>query len=134
MKTYTFPYNISSGKLAFTECAIDVELTDEDAERLEKSAKEGGRKFLSEDPEIDDIRDLVLSAAYEEQKEYYRNDPMEVIEFLEEEFNYDEDEDEDFGDEDEDEIGRIDPDNITDEQIEYYLNSFDFSILYPEEI
>lgn len=62
MKTYEFPYYISFGKGDNVDCWISFELSDENAKRLERSAKEGGRFRLSEDDDIADIYDDVYSA------------------------------------------------------------------------
>ena len=131
MKNYIFPYNILSGRFDCTPCDIDVDLSDEDAALMERIAKEGGRQFLSEDKELEHIYDIVLDAIIEEQKEYYRNDPIEVLEFLAEE--YDEEDDEEEDDEEYDEESE-ELEEVTDEQIEYYLDSFDFAIFYPKEL
>jgi len=69
MKTYTFPYGGTIGKLESWDSEIDVELTDEEAARLEESARKEPRCHLSEDEEISDICEKVRTHALEENKQ-----------------------------------------------------------------
>ena len=62
MKSYTFPYFVRYGPLASAEGVIDVELTDEEAKRMEDSAHEDSRWRLYEDNDLEDIYDKVLAA------------------------------------------------------------------------
>ena len=64
MKRYTFPTGGSFGKGDSWEGAFDFALTDEEANRLEASARKEPREWLNEDPEIADIEEKVRSAAY----------------------------------------------------------------------
>ena len=134
MKTYTFPYNILSGKFDCVSTSIDVDLSDENAERLERSAREESRVFLSEDEKLADIYDQVLSAIIEEQIDYYRSDPMDVIDYLAEEYDYDEDDEDDEWDDDQESDEPDYSSDVTDDQIEEYLECFDFPIFYPKEL
>ena len=67
MKTYTFPYCGRNGLEAW-DSEIDIELTDEEAERLEASARKEDRWQLGEDPEIADICEKVEKLIFEENK------------------------------------------------------------------
>ena len=69
MKRFTFPYYVSFGKGDNTDCEIEVELSDKDAERLVRSANEGGRFRLNEDEGIADICDKVYEAVSQAEKE-----------------------------------------------------------------
>ena len=55
MKTYSFLAGGSAGKGDTWSYDFDYELTDEEAERLEASARKEPRWRLEEDPEISDI-------------------------------------------------------------------------------
>ena len=59
MKTYAFFVGGCAGKGDTWDYDLEVELTDEEAERLEASARKGSRWHLNEDPEISDIYDKV---------------------------------------------------------------------------
>ena len=73
MKTYTFPYGGNIG-LESWESEIDVDLTDEEAERLEASAMKEERWRLNEDPEIADICEKVHKLIFEENKRMMMED------------------------------------------------------------
>ena len=87
MKTYTFPYGGTIGKLESWDSEIDVELTDEEAARLEASAHKESRWHLDEDEEISDICEKVESLIFEENKRMMIEDGRieEVREFEEDE-------------------------------------------------
>ncbi len=61
---YVFPTGGSFGSGDTWEGEFAFELSDEDAERLEASAREKPRGWLDEDPEIADIEENVRRAAY----------------------------------------------------------------------
>lgn len=69
MKTYTFPYAAVFGKMDSCDCQIDIELTDEEAQRLEQSAHAESRWRLDEDESISDIFDKVYAAIYKQEDE-----------------------------------------------------------------
>ncbi len=64
MKKYVFPTSGSFGSGDSWEGEFAFELSDQDAERLEASAREEPRGWLNEDPEIADIEENVRRAAY----------------------------------------------------------------------
>lgn len=64
MKTYIFPYGGSSGKHDTWDSEIEVELTDEEAARLEASAVKDYRYGLDEDLELEDIYDKVYDLIF----------------------------------------------------------------------
>ncbi len=135
MKSYAFPYTISSGKLDFVEYVFDYDLSDEDAIRLENYAKDNFRDSFHSVKEVEDIYDAVMEAILEEQREYYRSDPSEVIEYLAEEYDYEDEEDEDYeDDDDQDESPEEFIADVTDDQIDEYLDCFDISIFFPKEV
>ena len=116
MKQFTFPYYISFGKNDSVDCEITIELTDEDAARLVTSANEGGRFRLSEDERIEDIYDAVFTAIMDREKQALMDDPEPVADALSWEEDFDPDAD------------------ITEEQIDDYLDDLEMDINYPEEL
>ncbi len=64
MKKYVFPTGGSFGSGDTWEGEFAFELSDQDADRLEASAREKPRGWLDEDPEIADIEENVRRAAY----------------------------------------------------------------------
>ena len=115
MKSFVFPYYISFGKLDSISCEIELNISDKDAKRLEKSAKEGGRLRLNEDEDISDLYDKVYRKIIQFEKEALSLDPSPVRDFLSWEENFDEDL------------------PITDEQVDYYLDHLTIGVNYPEE-
>ena len=123
MKTYLFPYGGSFGGGDSWEGANEVELTDEEAERLEASARKESRYELDEDPEISDIHDKVYAYLYNHDLEELLNDEYRIRELRE---DY---EDENGSDSDND------GEKITNRQLaEEYLDNTSFSVYYPEEL
>ena len=59
MKMYTFPYGGSTGKHDTWDSFANIEISDRDALRLEKSARKEPRWRLDEDPDISDIYNRV---------------------------------------------------------------------------
>lgn len=116
MKSFLFPYYISFGKLDNVDCSIEYSLSEKNAKRLEKSAREGGRFHLNEDPDIDDIFDKVISAIIKQEKQELTLDPSLVIDAL----SWTDDFDPEAG--------------ITEKQIDEYLNDLDIGINYPKEL
>lgn len=115
MKTYLFPYGGSFGKGDSWDGANEVELTDEEAVRLEASAHKEPRWHLDEDPEISDIYDKVY--------EYLYNHDIEGI-------MTDEDLMEDLRDEHEE-----DEEPLSDRELaEEYMDNTTFHVCYPEEL
>lgn len=115
MKIYTFPYGGSFGKGDSWDGANEVELTDEEAARLEASARKEPRWHLDEDPEISDIYDKVY--------DYLYNHDIEGI-------MTDEDLMEDLRDEHED-----DEEPLSDRELaEEYMDNTTFHVCYPEEL
>ena len=55
MKSYVFPYYISFGKLDSVSSEIEFSISDKDAKRLERSAREVGRFRLNEDVALFDL-------------------------------------------------------------------------------
>ncbi len=64
MKKYVFPTGGSFASGDSWEGEFTFTLSNEDAERLESSAREEPRGWLNEDPEIADIEENVRRAAY----------------------------------------------------------------------
>ncbi len=64
MKTYEFPYGGAEW-----DAVIDIELTDEEVERLEVSAQAKPRWHLNEDKAIGDIFQKIEQAIYEKSKQ-----------------------------------------------------------------
>lgn len=116
MKSFIFPYYISFGKGDSVDCEISIELTEEDAARLVASANEGGRFRLSEDERIKDIYDMVFTAIMDREKQALMDDPEPVEDALSWEDDYDPDAE------------------ITEEQIDAYLDELDMDVNYPEEL
>lgn len=116
MKTILFPYYISFGKLDSVSCEIEVSVSDKDAKRLERSTKEGGRFRLNEDENLSDLYDKVYHQIILTEKDALMSDPSPVKDFLSWEDGYDEDL------------------PITEDQIDYYLDSLSIGINYPEDL
>ena len=74
MKRYEFPYGGSFGKGDSWDGVNEVELTDEEAARLEASARRAPRWHLDEDSEISDINDKVYKFLYNHDIETLMND------------------------------------------------------------
>lgn len=118
MKTYTFPYGGSFGKLDSWDGANEVELTDEEAARLEASARKEPRWRLDEDPEINDIYEKVYEFLYNHDIEEVMKDE-DLLEELRE----------DYESEDEDE------EPLSDRELaEEYMDNTTFNVCYPEEL
>lgn len=62
MKEYVFPYSACFGKLDSVDSEVEVSISNKDASKLEKSAKEGGKYNLLEEPELRHVFDKVYSA------------------------------------------------------------------------
>lgn len=71
MKIYDFFVGGSAGKGDTWSYEISVELTDEEAARLEASARKEPRWHLDEDPEISDIYDKVYAVGMDNELENY---------------------------------------------------------------
>ena len=82
MKTYEFPYGGAEW-----DAVIDVDLTDEEAERLEASAHAEPRWHLNEDDAIHDICQKIVQIIYDENKRIMIEDGRleELKEFYEDE-------------------------------------------------
>ena len=116
MKTITFPYCVSFGKLDSVSAEIELNISDKDAKRLVKSAKEGGRFRLNEDEDISDIYDDVYQEIILSEKEALLLDPSPVIDFLSWEEDFDDNSD------------------ITEEHVDYYLDHLTIGVNYPEDL
>ena len=116
MKTFVFPYYISFGKNDSISAEIEFALSDKNAKRLIKSAQTGGRFHLDEDEDIGDIYDKVYDAIIKHEKTELRRDPTPVKDALS------------WSNSD-------DPDKeITEEQIDRYIDELFFGINYPAEL
>ena len=111
MKTYTFPYYYSFGKGDSVDCELDIELTDEQAARLEASAKEEYRFRLYEDDKIKDICDEVCSIILEHDKQIIREDPFTVADYFD-----------------------VPEGDVTEELIEQYFEKISMGVNYPEKL
>ena len=89
MKSFVFPYVISSGKMDETEGSIVVALSDEKAKRLERTAKEGGRVRLDGDAGLEDVHDDVYAAFLRSEEKNLKANPSPVEAALSWEENYD---------------------------------------------
>ena len=98
MKTYVFPYGGTLGKCEGWDSEIEFELTDEEAARLEASARKEPRWHLDEDESLDDIRQKIEEYIFEENKrmmiedgrieelqEFEENEDMTIDELVDEE-------------------------------------------------
>lgn len=116
MKEYEFPYYVSFGKNDSVDCIVDCTLDDEQAERLEASARVEPRWRLSEDDSISDIYDVVYEEILELEKSNLMDDTSVVEDYLSWEPDYD----------------PAKP--ITEEDIDKYIDSLNIGINYPEEL
>ena len=82
MKRFSFPYTISFGKLEHEGGFLSHALSDENAERLIRSANEGDRHYLSDDPFISDICDEVYDAVIRKLVNQLKKDPTSVKDSL----------------------------------------------------
>ena len=89
MKSFVFPYVISSGKMDETKSSITVAISDEKAKRLERSAKEGGRVRLDGDTNLEDVHDDVYAAFLRAEEKILKADPSPVEAALSWGENYD---------------------------------------------
>ena len=117
MKTLTFPYIIELGKFDTISNTIQVELEDEDIDRLKKHKDDA--PFRTNEALVD-LYNYVLDSILEPERERLRSDPEPVLDMLQEEA------------EDEEEFDETT--EVTDEQIEDYLDSFQYYVDYPENI
>ena len=127
MAVWTFPYTVSYGGWDDSECTIDVELTQENAERLAEAAKKARGGVLRRSAAIRDVYDAVHAAVMERMVAVEREDLSSVEDFLQDEAdNWDEDEmdGEPWDGERE----------ITDEEILRYLDSLTLRLYYPPEL
>ena len=116
MKMYSFPYGGSFGKGDSWDGENEVELTDEEAARLEASARKEPRWHLDEDPEIDDIYEKVYAFLYNHDIETLMNDKYWIEERRSDR-----------------EYEGKEP--ISDrEMAEEYMDETSFNVCYPEEL
>ena len=132
MKTYAFFVGGSAGKGDTWDYDLDVELTDEEAERLEESARKEPRWHLDEDPEISDIYDKVYDAAYENElsnvDEVFIEEEREI--YFDDNENWEEPE---YCEEQKCWIKRAKP--ITDRELAIrYLDGISINVCYPHEL
>lgn len=116
MKTYTFPYYVSFGRNDSVDCAIDCEINDKQAKKLEHSAKESGRFRLDEDDDLQDVYDRVYKAIIQHESELLSYDPSPVKDSLSWEDDYDESV------------------PVSAEQISAYLDNLTIGINFPFEL
>ena len=89
MKTYEFPYGGTIGKLETWDSSIEFELTDEEAARLEESARKESRWHLDEDEAISDICEKITQYIFEENKQMMIEDGR--LDEIKEEYDEDDD-------------------------------------------
>ncbi len=132
MKTYSFFAGGSAGKGDTWSYDFDFELTDEEAARLEASARKEPRWHLDEDPEISDIYDKVYAAAYENELNNVDSDFIEELrdDYLSDDDNYEEPE---YCEELGCWIKRAKPFTDRDFAVEYF-DRLTFSICYPRDL
>ena len=116
MKTYTFPVGGSFGKGDSWDGIFDFALTDEEAARLEASARKEPHEWMDEDPEISDIMEKVIAAARENDIQNMMDDKDLVREQRE-------------WYEDDHEAGASDR-----TVIEWYMDGTSYNAMYPEEL
>ena len=116
MKTFVFPYYISFGKLDSVGGEIEYALSDKNAKRLERSARDGGRFRLHEDKEINDIYNRVYNAIIDFEKKQLMQDPTMVWDALDIRENH----------------SLETP--ISEEQINRYLDTLAIGVNYPESL
>jgi len=116
MRTYTFPVGGSFGKGDSWDGTFDFTMTDEEASRLEASARKEPREWMDEDPEIEDIMDKIISASREHDIQNMLRDKDMVREQRE-------------WYEDNHEEGASDR-----EVIEWYMDGTSYGVMYPEEL
>jgi len=116
MKKYTFPYGGSFGKGDSWDGENEFELTDEEASRLEASARKESRWHLDEDPEISDIYDKVYAFLYNNDIETLMKDKYWIEERRRDR-----------------EYEGKEP--ISDRELaEEYMDETSFNVCYPEEL
>jgi len=116
MKEYTFPYYISFGRNDSVDNEIACKLSNKDALRLENSAHEGGRFRLDEDNEIEDIYNKIYDKIRSSECKFLLANPEIVQDWLSWEDDYDPSEE------------------ITEENVENYLDELTIGINYPREL
>ena len=116
MKSFVFPYYVSFGKLDSVSCEIEIALSDKNAKRLERSAKEGGRFRLDEDQEISDIYDRVFDAILLLEKQTILSDSSLLDDALS---WYDE---------------YVPGEPVSEELLDRYLDDLTIGINYPESL
>lgn len=116
MKEYSFPYFISFGRNDSVDNELVCKLSNKDALRLEKSAHEGGRFRLHEDDEIKDIYTKIYDKIRSLETKLLLANPEIVRDWLSWEDDYDP------------------SDEITEEDVENYLDELDIGINYPIEL
>jgi hypothetical protein len=118
MKTYTFPTQGSFGKGDSWDGEFTFTLSDDEAKRLQESARKESRYWcsLSDDPDIADIEAKVLKASREKDIRNMLKD-KELVQEQREWY--------------EDDVGEEASDK---EVIEWYLDQTSYEIMYPEEL
>ena len=132
MKTYAFFVVGCAGKGDTWSYDLDVELTDEEAERLEASARKEPRWRLEEDPEISDIYDKVYEALLENEIKNVDEDHIadELDDYLSDDDNW---EDPEYSDELGCWIKKAVP--ITERELAIrYLDGYTFNACYPQDL
>ena len=116
MKTYIFPYYVSYGKLDGRDGEIEYDLTDEQAERLELSARADYRFHLFEDDELEDIYNEILDSVYEQIIDTMIDDGGSFLDDIIADY------------------GKKHPGESERDLVRYYLNDLEIGINYPEEL
>ena len=117
MKKFIFPYSISFGKNDNIDLEIEIDLSDNDSQRLFEAATSDKRMRFRDNASVEDIYEEVDSAVIELIRKGIDDDPSPVVDMLSWE-------DEDY-----------DPDQpITEDQIEQYLEELYITIYYPTEL
>ena len=116
MKVYRFPHVFVFGKWDEVNAEIEIELSDEESNRLENAIKAKPLAVFCENKSLSDIYDKVFTAIIDEERKGLLADPTPVENMLSWEDDYDPDQ------------------PITDQQIEMYLDELYIRIYYPEEL
>ena len=116
MKNFEFPYTVSFGKLDSYSDVFTYALSDANSKRLIRSAEEGERYRLNEDPFISDICNKVYKALDKEITEQLQRDPTPVRDALSWDNTFDS----------EKPIGK--------NEIQKYLDTLMISVNYPEDL
>ena len=114
MQKVVFPYFVGMSRGDSSDGEFELELTDEEYERLKRSFNSGKYGRIDDDPEINEI----WSKVYEAIKDIERDNLEAFPEIVEDYFSWEDDFD----------------GEVTDDLIEEYLDEMRCGINYPDEL